>query len=722
MLKTIARWAGGRRAKWYVVGFWLLLFAVSTLPGQLTEVTEDRISSFLPDDADAIVADKVIEERFPGGQTTSAVAVYHREGGLTDADQQTILSEAEEIAGVEFVLPPVAPFEGDSPEGLVSEDGTTAFTVIPINAARQQDINALIEDVREVANGGSGLTAEVTGPAALETDLRHAFESADVTLLLVTGLLVLGLLLLIYRSPLLAVIPLVVVVIAYVIASGVIKVFADSGLQVTSISTSLLLVLMFGAGTDYCLLLVARYVEELHTHEDKHQAIRIAVPRAAPAIMASAGTVIAAMLVLIFAELASTRTVGPVNAIGIFIVMAASLTLLPAILAIVGRRGFWPSKRAVFDPTFVPDEAPEQGDSRWARLGRAVTRRPVFTIGAVVAVFLVGSIGITQYDEEATMLGAFRNATEGTDGYDTLKASFPEGALGPSTVIIDRRDGPIQDADIAAAQDALRDVPDIGTLTEPFAQSEDGRAAAFNVAFPDDPYSNAALDRTDEMRDALAPLGPELEGYVGGVSAIMGDYRDGAQRDAQLVVPLVLLVIFLTLIALLRALVAPLYLIGSVILSFFGIFGVCLVFFTTVLDESGFDPSLAIFGFIFLVALGVDYNIFLMDRVREEAERIGTRRGALRALVTTGPVITSAGIILAGTFAVLAMLPITILVELGTVVAFGVLVDTFVVRSILVPAIITVVGDRSWWPSRLARSAGPAAEATAEAPRPKETV
>ena len=722
MLRSIGRFAGGRRTKWFVVGFWLLLFVVSTLPGQLTDVTEDRISSFLPDDADAIVADKVIEERFPGGQTTSAVAVYHREGGLTDADQQTILSEAEEIAGVEFALPPIAPFEGDSPDGLVSEDGTTAFTVIPINATRQQDINTLIEDVREVANGGSGLTAQVTGPAALETDLRHAFESADVTLLLVTGLLVLVLLLLIYRSPLLAVIPLVVVIIAYVIASGVIKVFADSGLQVTSISTSLLLVLMFGAGTDYCLLLVSRYVEELHTHEDRHQAIRIAMPRAAPAIMASAGTVIAAMLVLIFAELASTRTVGPVNAIGIFIVMAASLTLLPAILAIVGRRGFWPSKRAVFDPTFVPDEAPERGDSRWARLGRAVTRRPVFTIGAVVAVFLVGAIGITQYDEEATMLGAFRNATEGTDGYDTLKASFPEGALGPSTVIIDRRDGPIQDADIAAAQDALQDVPDIGTITDRFAQSEDGQAAAFNVAFPDDPYSNAALDRTDEMRDALAPLGPELQGYVGGVSAIMGDYRDGAQRDAQLIVPLVLLVIFLTLIALLRAIVAPLYLIGSVILSFFGIFGVCLVFFTTVLDETGFDPSLAIFSFIFLVALGVDYNIFLMDRVREEAERIGTRRGALRALVTTGPVITSAGIILAGTFAVLAMLPITILVELGTVVAFGVLVDTFVVRSMLVPAIITVVGDRSWWPSRLARGAGPPAEATAEAPRPKETV
>jgi putative drug exporter of the RND superfamily len=721
MLKTIAGWASGRRTKWYVVGFWVLLLAVSTLPGQLTEVTEDRISSFLPDDADAIVADKVIEERFPGGQTTSAVAVYHRDGGLSDADQQAIASEAQEMAGVEFVLPPVVPFSADAPEGLVSEDGSTAFTVIPINATRQQDINTLVEDVREIANGGSGLTAEVTGPAALEADLRHAFESADVMLLLVTGLLVLALLLLIYRSPLLAVIPLVVVVIAYVIASGVIKVFADSGLQITSISTSLLLVLMFGAGTDYCLLLTSRYVEELHTHEDKHAALKLAIPRAAPAIMASAGTVIAAMLVLLVAELASTRTVGPVNAIGILIVMAASLTLLPAILAIAGRRGFWPSKRAVYDPTYVPEEAPEDGDSRWARLGRRVTRRPVFTIAAVVAVFIVGALGLTQYNEEATVLGAFRESTEGTRGYDTLKASFPEGALGPATVIVDRQDGPIQESDVAAAQEALREVPDIGTITEPTGQSDDGQAVAFNVAFPDDPYGNAALDRTDEMREALAGLGPELRGYVGGLSATMADYRDGAQRDATLVVPLVLLVIFLTLIALLRAIVAPLYLIGSVILSFFGIFGVCLVFFTQVLDETGFDPSLPIFSFIFLVALGVDYNIFLMDRVREEARRIGTRRGALRALVATGPVITSAGLILAGTFAVLAMLPIDILLEIGTVVAFGVLVDTFVVRSMLVPAIITVVGDKSWWPSALSRTAAPAEALEAEA-RPKEPV
>jgi RND superfamily putative drug exporter len=723
MLRTIAKWAGGRRTKWYVLGFWLLLLVLSQLPGKLTDVTEDRIASFLPDDSASIVADKVIEDRFPGGQTTSSVAVYHRASGLTDADKQTIAAEAQKIGDVKGVLPPVVPFSADAPEGLVSQDGATAVTVIPINATTQQAINDVTDNVRDITNGGSGLTAQVTGPAALETDLRHGFESADVALLLVTGLLVLAILLLIYRSPVLAFVPLITVIIAYSIASGVIKILADSGMQVTSISTSLLLVLMFGAGTDYCLLLVARYVEELHTHEDKHAAIRTAIPRVGPAIIASAGTVTLAMLVLLVAELASTRTVGPVNAIGILIVMTASLTLLPAILAIVGRRGFWPSKRAVFDPTRVPDEALEDGDTRWARHGRRVTRRPWFTIGAITAVFLISAIGVTQYSSEATVLGAFRNSTEGTDGYDTLKAAFPEGALGPATVIVDRANGPISDADVKAAQDALTKVPGIEALTPVTAKSEDGKAASFQAVFQDDPYSNDALDRTQEMRDALAGLGPELKGYVGGVSAIMRDYRDGAQHDLDLVVPLVLIVILLTLVALLRAIVAPLYLIGSVILSFFGILGVCLVFFTQVLDETGFDPSFPIFAFIFLVALGVDYNIFLMDRVREEAHRIGTKRGALRALVATGPVITSAGVILAATFGVLAMLPITVLVELGTVVAFGVLVDTFIVRSMLVPAIITVVGDKSWWPSAMGRTPRVAeAPAAAAEERPQAPV
>ena len=718
MLRTIARIAGGRRTKWAVVAFWVLLAIVmSPLSGKLSTVTEDRIASFLPDDAVSIQAANVLSERFPGGVVTTAAVVYHREGGLTEADRATIASEARAMASVADVQPPIVPFSPDAPEGLVSQDGATAFTVVPISADDQREINDAIEHLRERANGGDGLTAQVTGAGALEADLNQAITEADLRLLLVTGLFVLVLLLVIYRSPLLALIPLFVVGVAYAIAAGAIKLLADTGLQVTNLATSLLLVLMFGAGTDYCLLLVSRYVEELHLHEDKHDAIRAAVPRVAPAIIASAGTVIAALLVLVFAELDSTRSLGPVDAIGIAIGMTAALTLLPALLAIAGRRAFWPSKRAVFDPNRSQEPPPEERDTRWRRLGELVMRRPWATIAAVVAVAGIGALGLTQYQGEGDVIGAFRTATEGTRGYETLNAAFPEGALAPATVIVERTDGSIGEGDVAAAQQALRSVPDIGTITEPTGQSTDGRAVAFNVLFPDDPYGNPALERTEEMREALAGLGPDLTTYVGGPSAIQLDYRNGAEQDLKLMAPLVLLVILITLIALLRAVVASLFLIGSVILSFLAILGSSLVFYKWVLGEDGVDPNLPLFAFIFLVALGVDYNIFLMDRVREEAKRIGTRRGALRALVATGPVITSAGLILAGTFAALATLPITVLIELGLAVAFGVLVDTLVIRSMLVPAIIEVLGDRTWWPSRLGRGAE-AEEAPAAAPPP----
>jgi RND superfamily putative drug exporter len=720
VLNRIARLSGGRRAKWVVVGVWvLLLVAMSPLSGKLSTVTEDRIASFLHDDSVALRANDVITERFPGGVTGTAAVVYHRDAGLTEADKETIATEAKAMSAVEDVQDPIVPFTPGVPEGLVSQDGATAFTAVPISADEQKTINDAIANLRDVANGGNGLSAQVTGAAALEADLNQAIESADVALLLVTGAFVLVLLLLIYRSPILALIPLVVVVIAYGVAAGLIKLLADSGLQVTNLSTSLLLVLMFGAGTDYCLLLVARYVEELHTHEDKHDAIAAAVPRVAPAILASAGTVMAALIVLVFAQLDSTKSLGPVDAIGIAIVMAAGLTLLPAILAIVGRRAFWPSKRAVYDPARAAAEPPlEERDTRWRQLGELVTRKPWVTIAAVTAVMLIGAIGLTQYEDEASVIDAFRTDTEGTEGYDTLKAAFPEGALAPATVVVDRLDGPIRDADVAAAQNALKDVPNIGTITDPTGRSTDGRAAVFNVLFPDDPYANPALDRTETMRETLnAALGPDLRTYVGGPSAIQLDYREGAKHDVRLMVPLVLLVVLITLTALLRAVVASAYLIASVILSFFGILGTSVIFYKVVLGEDAYDPNLPLFAFVFLVALGIDYNIFLMDRVREEAKRYGTPRGALRALVATGPVITSAGLILAATFAALAMLPIAVLVELGFAVAFGVLVDTFIIRSMLVPAIISVVGDRSWWPSRLGRQARPTETAPGAPPR-----
>jgi RND superfamily putative drug exporter len=339
-------------------------------------------------------------------------------------------------------------------------------------------------------------------------------------------------------------------------------------------------------------------------------------------------------------------------------------------------------------------------DGIWRRLGLRVIAHPVRAILAVVCLLLVGALGFSVYHPQADILQVFRNGNGSTRGAELLRSGFPPGTLAPNDVLVDRRGGPLTAADVAAAQARVR-VNGVSLVTPVSRRSRDGRAAIFQFVFADDPYRNPALGRVATIRKRLASTGPGLRAIVGGGSAVQLDYREAANRDLFVIVPVVLAVILLTLIVLLRALVAPLYLIASVILSYFGILGISLAFWHFIAGETAFDASVPTFAFIFLVALGVDYNIFLMDRVREEAALHGTREGLLRALVATGPVITSAGIILAGTFATLVLLPITILAEVGLTVALGVLIDTFLVRTVLVPAITSLLGERSWWPSRV---------------------
>jgi len=719
-MTRIAAAVSGRRSKWIVLVAWIgLVVAFAPLAGRLTEKTDDRFLKLIPDDSQAAEVSRTLQERFPEGETTTALLVYRRPGGLTDADRARMARDARAAAAVPLAFPPLAPVGSANPDGFGAPRGDVAFMVVPLRAAAQEEITESIEALRERAAGDAGgLTVHVTGGAALESDLNTAIESADATLLIATGVLVLVLLMVIYRSPVIALLPLVVVAFAYQVAAGLVFLLAEAGMQVTNTARSLLLVLMFGAGTDYCLLLVARYVEDLRSTEDHHAAMARALPRAAPAIIASGLTVIAALLVLLVAELRVNQTFGPTNAVGIAVGLLASITLLPALLAIVGRRGFWPGQRRIAYRSPMESHGPgaRPTEGVWSRLGRGVLRRPVPALLGVVALLAVGTTGLTQYQEENNILSAFRDDTDSTRGFAALRSGFPPGALAPNLVLVERTDGPLRQADVAAAVRQVRSVEGVSTVSSVLTRSADLRIAAFAVAFPDDPYANPALERVEELRTALGELPSGVRAIVGDGSAIQLDYREAAERDLRVVVPLVLVLILLILCALLRALVAPLYLIGSVILSFLAILGTCVVLFELLLDEAAVSPTFPTLAFIFLVALGVDYNIFLMDRVREEARRHGTRQGMLLGLVATGPVITSAGIILAGTFAVLATLPITILVELGIAVALGVLVDTFLVRTIMVPAIAALVGDLSWWPSRLSRAE---AATVAVAPRPQ---
>jgi RND superfamily putative drug exporter len=700
----------GRWLPWAVLAAWLVLAGISAPAGQkIREEVNDEYE--LPAGSQSAEIERILRERFPGGDQRTTLLVYSRPGGLSAADRMRILGDAEEAARIEHVARPVPPFTPQSPDGLVSADGSVAFTIVPLVAGEVFHVRGTIEELRALDNTSDGLTLNVTGFPALVSDGNTIIQEADAKLLAMTALLVLVLLLAVYRSPLLALVPLFVVGVAYMVASGIIYLLHDQfGLAIDNTSTSLLLVLMFGAGTDYCLLMVSRYRPVLLEQDDAREAALVATRDAAPAIVASGLTVITALLVMLAGVFGVVRTLGPVNAIGIAVVMVASLTLLPAVLALLGRRVFWPRTAAVAHG--APADDPTLGI--WHRIGVVVRRRPAAWLAASVGLLLVCTLGLFVYSIDLNNTRFFRAEADSATGYELLARSFPPGTVNPTTVLVERSDGTIQGGDLAAVAQRLESVGGIAAVQDSGRRSTDARVAEMLAVFSDDPLERPAIDRIATMREAVAGIDPSLDVLVGGGSGERYDYRAAGARDLRVVAPLVLLVVLLTLVVLLRAIVAPLYLLGTVILSFLAAFGVTMVFVDVVLDRPGIDASLPLIIFIFLVALGSDYNIFLMSRVRELAGELGTKDAMLRALGETGPVITSAGLILAGTFGVLLVLPQYQLMAIGFAVAFGVLLDTFVVRSICVPAIVWLVGDRSWWPSRL----GPEPEPEAPVARP----
>ncbi len=696
-MRRLAAFVSGRRTKWVVFAFWIALIAgLGPLGAKLADVTRDETASFLPSQAESTRVQKLLKDRFPGGETSLGLVVYRRAGGLTGADETRIAADAQEIdRAVPVVAPSVAPFSANAPPDLVSEDGATAYTLVtvPLDFDRVADWG---KDARAVTGTGSGgLEVYVTGDMGLFADFEEVFGEVDTKLLSATVLLVLILLGAIYRAPLIAVIPLVVVGIAYSVAQGFIYLYADAGNPVNSNATSILVVLMFGVGTDYCLLLVSRYREELHRVEDKHQAMARALTRSGPAILASGCTVIAAMLVLLLADAGSTNALGPVSAIGVGCTLLAGLTLLPALLTLAGRGGFWPRRRAV---AYAPEVDLADRPGIWRRFGVRVLRRPGLALAGTVALFGLFSLGLFSYQEDYSIGGFFKERTESVDGFNVLGDSFPLGTLGPTSILVSRDGGDASDADVAAVRSRVEDLDAIASVTGP-TRSTDGAIAKLDVTFSDDPYSEKALARVATLRERVDDLPGGATALVGAGSAVQQDFNEAAERDNRLIVPVALAVITLILALLLRALVAPLVLIATVMASFFGTLGLSVFFFVEIQGSQGVDASLPTYAFIFLVALGVDYTIFLMSRVREEAGVHGTREGVLRALAATGPVITSAGIILAGTFAVLMTLPVTFAFNIGFMVAIGILLDTFVVRTIMVPAAVELLGDRVWWPS-----------------------
>lgn len=686
----------GRRGRWVVVGLWLAAAVVLAPVGsQLPDVTSDEY--VLPGGTPTARISDTLERRFDGGDERLALLVYRRAGGLTDADRDAIATEARRAAEVELVARAIPPVGSGSRPGLVSPTGDVAVTLLPLEVGEVFRVVPTIEELRTLHPADDGLELSVTGFPAITADYNSAIKEADVKLLGVTVLLVLVLLFAVYRSALLALVPLVVVGIAYAIVTGIVYGLNRAGLlPVDSSSTSLLLVLMFGAGTDYCLLLVARYRAALRRFESPADAMRAAFPEAAPAMVASGLTVVTALLAMLAGVFGVNRTLGPVNAIGIAVVLLAGLTLLPAVLVLLGRAAFWPVAASV---------APGQGDEPelrqgvWHRIGLGVRRRPALWLAVFLVLLVAAGSGLATWRTDLDPIRQFRSETDGTRGYETLAAAFGPGSAAPTSVLVERPGGRVTEADLAAVRERVAAVEGVTLVVDTGRRSRDGRAALLSAVYVDDPFAVPAIERTERVRAATAGLAPALDVLVGSGSGERLDVRDASIRDTKVIVPIVLLVVLLTLVALLRAAAAPLLLLLTVVLSFVGTLGASLYAFK-LLGQDGFNPPLALIIFIFLVALGSDYNIFLISRVREESARHGTSEGMLRALSATGPVITSAGLILAGTFGVLMVLPSWDLFKVGFAVALGVLIDTFIVRSICVPALVWLLGDRIWWPAR----------------------
>ncbi|WP_285563570.1 MMPL family transporter [Streptomyces sp. RTGN2] len=680
------RW---RMLPWAIVALWVAVIAIAgPLAGTLGDVQVNRAVDYLPASADSTQVAK-IQDTLPGGESTDLVLVYHRDGGLTAADRTVAARQTAGVAGAHTLTAP--------PRAVPSKDGTTLMYPVSTTEPGQDDEarTAFVDQVRETVRGDGGLSADVGGPGALNADAQKVYGSLGGPLLYTTVAVVAILLILIYRSPLLWLVPLVVAGVADALSMAVVHgLNRGFDVTVTGQSSAVMTILVFGAGTDYALLLVSRYREELTRVARPHEAMAAALRGCGPAVVASSATVAAGLLCLLAADLTSSRGMGPIAAVGVLCALLAMLTLLPAVLVLLGRRVFWP-----LVPVYGSE--PRKRRSLFAAMGGSAGRRPVAVL--VTGGVLLGalSLGAFNLPGDLKQEDSFTSRPESVVAMSTLADAYPGRSAQPVTVL-----APTDRAGAALAK---------ARTTEGVASAERGRSGGgwteLSVVAEDPPESAGERDTIHALRDGLDGS------HVGGPGAQQMDLETASSRDLGIVVPLVLLSVLLILIVLLRSLVAPLLLVAAVVAVWGAALGIGGLLFEPVLGLKGTDPGLPLLTFVFLVALGVDYGIFLMHRVREEARRgAEPTAAALTALRTTGGVIASAGLVLAATFAVLTNMPLTSLVEMGFVIAVGVLLDTFLVRTYLVTSASVALQRKMWWPGALSRP--PAAPA----PREQELV
>jgi RND superfamily putative drug exporter len=704
-----------RKGLWIAIVTIIAWLAIGGFSGQafskISNVQENDNSAFLPDTAESTAASKVIV-KFSDQSADLLPTLLVFVGDVSPNSEKFLaINQFAQNLG-DKVLPESGKSlstyfaQGAPLQAIPSADGKAALINVQLDAnvaaeniGDEPALPLIIDFIREeMKSSVAGVDSHVTGPGGIFADLFDAFGSIDTSLLKTTLFVVALILILVYRSPVLWIIPLFTAGSALGFATMIVYYLAKSDLiDLNGQTQGILDVLVLGAATDYALLLISRYREELHHHKSRLESMRIALRGVVEPIVASGSTVIAGLLVLLLSDLSSNRGLGPVGSIGIASAMLAALTLLPALLVVVGRWVFWPRI-----PKF--DDVDEKLSGFWSKVGNLVNRRPKpIWITTAAALIVLAGFSTTLKSDGLSQTEAFTSRTDSVIGLEKLGEHFPSGEGTPVEIVVDQ-------GDLVAATNALKGIDEVAsvvpvTISDPVTRqpTSEVRVVEGKVLL----YATLSVAADSKEAKALVPVIRETVKavnsniLVGGQSAVGYDIDESSKRDNRVIIPTVLFLIAVILGLLLRSVLAAGLLLATVVLSFLATLGVCALVFEHVFGFAGTDASFPLFAFVFLVALGIDYNIFLMTRVREEAQKIGTRAGVIKGLTVTGGVITSAGVVLAATFGVLGILPLVFLAELGFAVAFGVLLDTIVVRSLLVPALVKVIGPKIWWPSKL---------------------
>ncbi len=708
----------GRKALWLAIVAIITWLAIGGFSGaafsKISTVQENDNSAFLPDDAESTIAGEVIV-KFSQQSADVLPTLLLLVGDLNPATNPSALAAVNEYASTlgSKVLPEsgkaLSTYFAPTPIfPIPSADGKAVLINVALDSAiagenidKEPVLPLIVEFIRadmEKTFTTSGVESYVTGPGGIFADLFGAFGSIDTRLLQTTLIVVAIILIVVYRSPILWIIPLFTAGTALGLATMIVYYLAKADvLDLNGQTQGILDVLVLGAATDYALLLISRYREELHHHQSRFEAMKIAWRGVVEPILASGSTVIAGLMVLLLSDLSSNRGLGPVGSIGIASSMLAALTLLPALLVVFGRWIFWPKV-----PKFGAED--EKLSGIWSKVGSLVERRPKGVwISTAALLIIFAAFAPSLKSDGLAQTEAFTTKTDSVVGLEKLGEHFPSGEGTPVEIVVNQEDISSVSTAVLKVANVANVVPvtNLDPVTkQPTSELRivEGKAllyATLNVAAD----STEAKNTIPLIREAVKTVDESV--LVGGQTAIGYDIDQSSRRDNRVIIPIVLILIAIILGLLLRSVLAAGLLLVTVVLSFAATLGVCALVFEHVFGFAGTDASFPLFAFVFLVALGIDYNIFLMTRVREESMKIGTRAGVIKGLTVTGGVITSAGIVLAATFGVLGVLPLVFLAELGFAVAFGVLLDTIVVRSLLVPALVRIIGPKIWWPSQL---------------------